>query len=390
LSPDRDKFEGRQQDGFDADLVRSMRCGLITVDRCANVLSVNDLAARVLEIDPAQAVGQHVGHALAAHSHLARLMAEACSMATPPDRAEIEIRTRAGQGRSLGFTLSQVAAVDGQVRGAALFFKDLTPIERAEQRERLQERLAALGSMAASLAHEIRNPLAALELTTALLKRKLGDKGEVKDLLATLQQQVRRLSGTVETSLEYVRPLALARSPADLVSVLDAAVEAAAPTENAPKVEIVRHYSPGGVPVSVDSPRFHEALLNLIRNALEAMAERGGVLKLTLEVPSAAAPLPPGSFAQIRVGDTGTGIPDEIRPKIFNPFFSTKTDGSGLGLAWTRKVVDAHGGILDVESRPGEGTVFTIRLPLPSAATALELIPTGVTLHEAQDSGSRR
>jgi PAS domain S-box-containing protein len=389
LSPERDRVEGRQEDGFEANLVRSMRCGLITVDRSANVLSVNDLAARVLEIDPATVVGQHVGQALAAHTHLARLMTEACSMATPPDRAEMEIRSREGQARSLGFTLSHVVAPDGQVSGAALFFKDLTPIERAEQRERLQERLAALGSMAASLAHEIRNPLAALELTTTLLKRKLGGQGEVDELLATLQEQVRRLSRTVETSLEYVRPVVLTRSPADLVAILDSAVEAAAPSENAPKVEIVRHYSAGGTPLSVDAPRLHEALLNLIRNALEAMSARAGVLKLTLEVPPPATTPSPGSFAQIRVGDTGPGIPDDIRPKIFNPFFSTKAGGSGLGLAWTRKVVDAHGGILDVESRPGEGTVFTIRLPLPSAATAPELIPTGVTLHEAQDSGSR-
>lgn len=134
----------------------------------------------------------------------------------------------------------------------------------------------------------------------------------------------------------------------------------------------------------VDAASMRAALVNLIRNALESMGEDAGVLRLSLDIPQdEASEL---GHAIIRVSDTGPGIPEDIQPRIFNPFYSTKPKGSGLGLAWTRKVVDAHDGFLDVRSSPKEGAVFTIRLPLSAATAVPELNPAGEILHEAQDS----
>jgi signal transduction histidine kinase len=243
--------------------------------------------------------------------------------------------------------------------------------------------------MAASLAHEIRNPLAALELSATLLGRRLGTEGKEGELLATLQEQIRRLSRTVNASLEFVRPLALDRTPNDLVALLEEALEAAAVPEGAARIEVVRRFPAHRLPVAVDALRLREAFLNLIRNALEAMAERGGALRLIVEHPLPGTETLPGASATVLVGDSGPGISEGVREKIFNPFFSTKSQGSGLGLAWTRKVVDAHGGTLDVDSRPGHGALFSIRLPLPAAANASDLLTTGELLHEAQDSGRR-
>lgn len=376
-----------QDDGFAADLVAGMRCGLITLDSHGCVRALNDCAQEILKVDEKNAVGQPAQRAFSAYPPLARLLAQAASMSTLPDRAELEIRTPGGEDRILGFTLSRVTAADGEVRGVALFFKDLTPIERQEQRERLQERLAALGTMAASLAHEIRNPLAALEVTTTLLRRKLPEGGTCRDLADTLQEQVRRLSRTVNDSLEYVRPLQIHGVPCNLADLLDEALEACMPARMAPKVEIVRWYPQETRLVSVDAASMRAALVNLIRNALESMGENAGVLRLSLDIPQdEASEL---GHAIIRVSDTGPGIPEDIQPRIFNPFYSTKPKGSGLGLAWTRKVVDAHDGFLDVHSSPKEGAVFTIRLPLSAATAVPELNPAGEILHEAQDSSRR-
>jgi signal transduction histidine kinase len=117
------------------------------------------------------------------------------------------------------------------------------------------------------------------------------------------------------------------------------------------------------------------------------MAEKGGVLRCVVQVPLDTGQAVPVRSALVRVVDSGPGIPEEIRHRIFNPFFSTKPQGSGLGLAWTRKVIDAHGGVLDLESRSGRGATFTIRLPLPNLAAAPGIVPAGDFLHEAQDSG---
>jgi two-component system sensor histidine kinase HydH len=372
-------------DGFAADLVSSMRCGLITVDRHGVVRSVNERALEILELPEKETVGQPCQKSFSCYPTLARLLVQAASMSTLPDRAELEVRGKGGEARILGFTLSRVVGRDGEPRGTALFFKDLTPIERLAQRERLQDRLAALGTMAASLAHEIRNPLAALEVTTTLLRRKLPATGRCHDLVDTLQDQVRRLSRTVNASLEYVRPLQIHAASSDLASLLDQALEDCTPSEVAPKVEIVRWYPQEPVFLEVDNARLREALVNVMRNALEAMGRRAGVLKLSLEMSRRASVGNPASVI-IRISDTGPGIPDDIRSLIFNPFYSTKPSGSGLGLAWTRKVVEAHDGFLDVDSGSREGAVFTIRLPLSSAATAPELTPAGDSQHETQDS----
>lgn len=348
-------------------MMRSLRCGLITVDRRAVVRHLNEPARRILSLEAAARPGVPVAAALRDHPQLARLLEEGLTLHTLPDRAEMEIRRGDRQGRTIGFTLTRVEDDRGEVHGTALWFKDLTPIEQEREREQLQERLAALGTMAASLAHEIRNPLAALEVSLTLLRRRLGSAPPEAALAATLQEQVRRLSGIVHTSLEYVRPLALTVTEVDVAALVEDAVTAACATRADGRLEVRRHYAADVGARLADAGRLRQAFMNVVRNAVEALQPAGGTLDIEVgTAPEAGAPI------VVAVADDGPGIPDEVRPRIFHPFFSTKPEGSGLGLAWTRKVVDAHGGVVDVDSRPGEGTVFTLRLPLPPAPPVVQ------------------
>ena len=343
-------------------MMRSLRCGLITVDRGAVVRHLNDPARNILGLGTAARTGVPVAEALADHPQLARLLEDGLTLHTLPDRAEMDIRCGAGQERTIGFTLTRVEDDAGEVHGTALWFKDLTPIEQERDREQLQERLAALGTMAASLAHEIRNPLAALEVSLTILRRRLGSAPPEAALAATLQEQVRRLSAIVNTSLEYVRPLALAVAPVDVATLVEDAVTAACANQGDRRVSVRRHYAGDVGARLADADRLRQAFLNVLRNAVEALGPTGGTVDIDVATgPGAGAPI------VVAVADDGPGIPEEVRPRIFHPFFSTKPEGSGLGLAWTRKVVDAHGGVVDVDSRPGEGTVFTLRLPLAPA-----------------------
>jgi two-component system nitrogen regulation sensor histidine kinase GlnL len=372
-------LDGGERDFF-RGLIEGMRCGILTIDRDGRVVMMNEHARGILELDRLPQAGDSVERALSGHPQLAQILRESFSMSSLPNRAEIDLRCRSDRGKTIGFTLSMVPGDDGAPMGAAIFFKDLTYVEHKEEQERLRDRLAALGQMAANLAHEIRNPLASIEVSCSLLKRRVdsADQG-TRDLLDKIIAEVRRLNRTITSSLEFVRPLSLTLAPASLEAVLDEAITVAAGRRGRPGIEIVRRYPTGSGPLLMDRTQLRQVFENLMLNALEAMGETG---TLTVECTTAPAPVsastpyrPAGvrdsdpwqgfeRYAVVRVTDTGCGIGEEHLDKLFYPFFTTKKQGSGVGLSMARKIVDSHRGLIDVESRPGAGTTFTVRLPM--------------------------
>jgi len=357
----------RETDRFLRDLVYGMRCGVLSIDRHGTVTLVNEPALQILELDEAPAPGTPVEQALHDHPQLARILRESFRMSSLPNRAEMDLRFKGRKGKTLGFTLSLVGAPHGQPYGAAAFFKDLTQVEQKEEQERLKDRLAALGQMAASMAHEIRNPLASIEVSCSLLKRRLGGGGAEAELLDKIIAEVRRLNGTISSSLEFVRPISLDLAPADLAPVLAEALQVALSRRGSDRVEVVERIAPRLPPVVMDRVRIRQVFENLMVNALEAMEGQG---RLTVEAslsPAAADAAGVDPWVQIRVADTGPGIDEEHYDKLFHPFFTTKKSGSGVGLSTAEKVVTSHRGLIGVENRPGRGAVFTVRMPVSQA-----------------------
>jgi len=273
---------------------------------------------------------------------------------------------------TIGYTVGAVCDVDGSVRGAFLQFRDLTPYERSAEQVRLRERLAALGEMAAGLAHEIRNPLAGMEITTGLLARRLADEPEAKALVQELQCEVRRVAATVTESLEFVRPVALRRDPVDPVRVLEEALSCARSRIDF-QGDVERDYAANVPTLLADEENLQAIFTNLIVNAFEAMTDARRSeprLQLSLGVVDAAENRPPavhrGEAPELvfTVADNGPGIPDELRERIFYPFFTTRGQGSGVGLAHVQKGVAGHGGRVELESILGSGATFRVRLPL--------------------------
>ena len=371
------QFPNQDESAFVHGLVQGMRCGILTVDRSGRVVMLNDLARQILELDGTAGHGAQVETVLREHPQLAQILRESFSMSSLPNRAEIDLRCRSDRGKTIGFTLSLVPGADGPV-GAAIFFKDLTHVEHKEEQERLRDRLAALGQMAANLAHEIRNPLASIEVTCSLLKRRIGEDSSSRDLLTKIIAEVRRLNGTITSSLEFVRPLSLALAPARIEPVLEEAIAVAIGRRGRPGIAVERRFVPDTPEMVVDRAQLRQVFENLLLNAFEALGDEGRVVVETSIVPAPAAPTTPyhpaGSagpswppvdrYLLVRVADTGPGIPPEIAGKLFYPFFTTKKQGSGVGLSMARKIVDSHRGLIDVSSRPGEGAVFTVRLPI--------------------------
>jgi signal transduction histidine kinase len=235
--------------------------------------------------------------------------------------------------------------------------------------------------MAAGMAHEIRNPLASMEVLAGLLKRRLEDRPEELALIAQLRGELRTVAESISASLEFVRPISLARRPVDARELIEESLRIAVQRTKF-EGEIQRRYAPDLPPLQADPELLRGVVTNLILNALEAMSAQPGHARLSLCVQArasapAARPVrvgadgravaPPAAAAReiaIAVSDTGPGVPEELREKIFYPFFTTKERGSGVGLAMAQKIVSSHGGVLELESPCGGGATFRLRLPV--------------------------
>ncbi len=232
---------------------------------------------------------------------------------------------------------------------------------RAEEALRRRDRLAAMGELASTVAHEVRNPLNAVGMTAQRLKREFlgaapadaGDRAELEELLSVMTSETQRIDRIVQQFLEYARPPRLAPETVDLGALVRDVGERARSLAEARGVAVEVEATETGTAL-VDPAQLRQALDNLVRNAVEATPEGGRV--------SLAARRESGGHA-IEVRDTGRGIEPDHLPRIFDLYFTTKADGTGVGLAVTQQIVAAHGGTIEVDSRPGAGTTMTVRLP---------------------------
>jgi two-component system, NtrC family, sensor histidine kinase HydH len=229
----------------------------------------------------------------------------------------------------------------------------------AEASARRAERLAALGQLTAGLAHEIRNPLGTIKASAEMLRDRLGPEEEgdglPQELTGYISSEVDRANQLITRFLEFARPLKLRLAPADLNALADEAIQNLVRQHPEAAAMIHRNYEPTIPALEADAELLERVVFNLLRNALDASPADG-----TITVRTRAA----GGVAELAVLDRGPGIPPESREQIFNPFFTTKATGVGLGLAISVKIVDEHGGQIRVESEVGRGASFRVQLPL--------------------------
>jgi two-component system sensor histidine kinase HydH len=231
-------------------------------------------------------------------------------------------------------------------------------IQQAEEAVRRSDRLAALGQLSAGLAHELRNPLGTIRGSAEMLTRSVSAENEIaREVAGFISSEVDRCNSLITRFLHFARPLELRPDVADLAQTIDRAV--ANVEREAPGIAIYKNYAPEIPPFSFDAELMERVLYNLILNAAQATAPGG-----TVTVKTRAA----SEAVEISVIDRGPGIDAKNLGAIFNPFFTTKAEGVGLGLAIVAKIVDEHGGKIAVESEPGKGSVFQVLLPMRSTA----------------------
>jgi PAS domain S-box-containing protein len=353
-------------DRFFRQLVLNLRTGVLAITRDGRVAAMNDVAYRVLGLAPDRNdLGRPFAEVLHDCGDVAELLQDAFDGDDLPNRAEMRLRKT---GRAIGYTLSHIHDDERRIIGATLFVKDLTKVEQLEERERLRDRLAALGEMAAAIAHEVKNPLASIEVMAGVLKRQLSEQPEALETLDDIIKEAKMANAIVVEVLEFVRPIQLQVERCSLDEVLKDSITLAEGKMRRGAVSIETDLA-GDVPeLLADSHQLRQLFSNLLANAFEALGGEGHVTIRSRLIPEdeVASAIddeePPKVMVEVR--DTGPGVTADDIERIFSPFFTTKPQGTGLGLAIVRKVVDAHDGRIDAVSAVGRGATFRVTLPV--------------------------
>jgi two-component system sensor histidine kinase PilS (NtrC family) len=317
------------------------------------ITSINEAACEILGITQREALGRPLAEHIPG---LAPVLAEAGPVGSVR-RQEVDAHRPDGAVRRLGISATPLSDHTGTNIGRVIHFQDLTELRRMELQVQRSERLAGIGRLAAGIAHEIRNPLASISGSVEILKSLPGADAEARQLVDIAVREVDRLNRLVTELLDYARPHTEERQRLDL-SEAAAEIGKAFEQERRDRVDVVVE-AEGVVEIDGASGQLRQVLWNLVRNAADAMPE-GGTIRIRAWHEEATL----GSTeAVLCVSDSGVGIPREDLDRIFEPFYSTKTGGTGLGLATVARIVEDHRGTIDIVSEPGRGTTFTLRFP---------------------------
>ncbi len=272
---------------------------------------------------------------------------------------EIEAKNREGRKHNLLITTSPVIGTNHYL----LVQRDITEFKNLEKKLYDSQKLAALGQLSAGIAHEIRNPLSSIKMSLQILAKRMNPEGNDLKRFKIAEREVDHLEMLVSNILAFAKPVEPKKSPVELSKVLELAIDMAEKGIADKKIEIQTEFSEV-LPVTVDAAMMADAFLNVIRNALEAVAEHGKIivsLRYFDETHQSVA---------VEIKDNGSGINEEDMPHIFNPFFTRKNYGTGLGLSLVKKIVDIHQGTIDISSKKNEGTTVLIVLPLGTEITS--------------------
>jgi two-component system sensor histidine kinase HydH len=335
------------------EVVTSLPVGLIATDSKGMIAFTNNAAEKITGLDLSQARGKDPETLLP--SHFCGLK-EALERGDVISEKEMECEFTEDHVVPVSVSASRIINEAGQFVGQVLILRDLGEVRRLQDEIRRQEKLAAIGGLAAGVAHEIRNPLSSIKGIASYFKGKFDPQSHDQEMAGVMIEEVDRLNRVIGELLEFARPTELSLTLADINDLLKNSVRLIRKEAFAKDIEIDLTLSEDVLAARIDSDRLSQCLLNLYLNALQSM-DKGGQLSIR------SAKSKDGRI-NIKVQDTGTGIDPEDLNRVFDPYYTTKPKGTGLGLAIVHKIVEGHDGEIKVRSILGQGSTFTITLPV--------------------------
>jgi two-component system sensor histidine kinase PilS (NtrC family) len=349
------------------DVIQSITSGLITTDLEGTVTSANLAGLEILGRDEGELVGHPIhGRGLFTAERWREATAE--SELTGRMRSEVETTRGDGAARYVGFTISRLTDAFDNHRGYIVIFQDLTRWRRIQEELRMKDRMVAVGELAAGLAHEIGNPLAAISGSVQMLAGRVDGDPAQRKLIEILLKESHRLDRTIKGFLRFARPRERSSVSFDIGRLLTENFELLQNSE-----EVSGHHrleldlDPPSARLFADPDQVSQIFWNLARNSLRAMPD-GGALRVVGRFSGGQAS---GDWFRLQVIDTGRGMTEEQRTNLFHPFQSFFDGGTGIGMAIVYRIVQDHGGRLRVDSRPGAGTTITVELPAVAASVTL-------------------
>jgi PAS domain S-box-containing protein len=350
-----ERERAKQTERLSEAVTRNMPAGLLLVNSAGLVTSANPAAEMALGVKAL--VYRRYNEVLGADSRLTQLIAGCLEQGRTFRREEVEYITPSHELRQLGVTISPILGDSTEVTGAICLLSDLTELAALQKQIQMKENLAALGELSAGIAHEFKNSLATISGYAQMVRSEAGADTELREHGEKILQQTRALTHVVTEFLKFARPLQLADEQVILRPMIDRVLAEVA--EAVPGVPIAAAGEFGQV--SGDDALLYQALLNLVRNAAEAVSENpaGGRVMVRGDIDQSSTL----QGQRISISDNGPGIPPEAMGKIFVPFYTTKSNGTGLGLAVVQKILVQHGGTIEARNLAEGGAEFIVWLP---------------------------
>lgn len=370
---------------YNQNILTSMTSGLFTLHLDGSFATFNLMAETITGLSEEAVRGQPYQDVFAHNPQLVQVIEASRYHHTPLTVPRLEYSCRDGRTVLLALRTAMLRNSATQVVGLLAIFEDLSPIQVLERQLRRADQLAALGQMAAGIAHEIKNPLASVRAFVQLVKRRRDDEAFMEKFDRIVLSELDRINTIVEELLQLARPAKLRCVPMQIGTVLQRVVEVHAERIEQQHIMLKTVFAPNLPPAMIDAEQLYRGMANLVLNAIEAMPN-GGELALVCrpvpkalvdfaasglgqgldephDVPAAALDLY-ASNIEVTISDTGVGIPPDQLDVMFTPFHTTKPKGTGLGLALTHKIIEEHHGTIQVSSQLGQGTMITVTLPL--------------------------
>ena len=352
--------------GYAQTVLDSVGDGVIVISRNGLVTFMNPAAEEMTGRSRRQMLGAVFNESFSADPVLVEMVERTAESGVSLSDQDNVVLNPSGRVIPANATTCPLLRPDGEAIGVILTLRDLTSIRELEAAVRQADRLSTLGTLAAGLAHEVKNPLGGIKGAAQLLERELDVDSDLLEYPRVMIREAERIDKIIRQLLELASPRGPRYNPVNLHMVLADIILLQRESAGSREVSISTGFDPSIPPIMADEAQLTQVFLNLIRNALEAMSE-GGRLTVTSRVLAEYQLTRNESRSRmvaIEVADTGTGIAEENLPKVGTPFFSTKDNGTGLGLAICQKIVAEHRGILKIDSRMGQGTKISVLLPL--------------------------